>query len=140
MTKAAREVLEDCCAAAEEIVDGIQGRAWRIRWVAAVVLLRMVGHVLKKVDATLSKSYERAIDDVWRQLTCSKPNPAIFWGFIEAERNNVVHEYEVGAGQGATVHIGPNKPTAYHYLINNGPFKGRDQRAVLKDAIAWWKS
>lgn len=140
MTKAAREVLEDCRGAVDEIVDGIQGRSWRRRWVTAVVLLRTVGHVLEKVDVRISSEYRRAIDDAWAQLKSSKPNPEIFWQFIEAERNNIMKEYEVGAGQGATVRLGQNKPIEHHYLINSGPFAGRDQRVVLREAIAWWES
>lgn len=140
MTKAARDVLEDCRGAVDEIVDGIQGRVWRRRWVATVVLLRTVGYVLARVDAKVSPRYKQAIDEAWKKLSRSKPEPIIFWEFIEVERHNIVHEYELGAGQGATVHLGQNKPTEHHYLINSGPFAGRDQRAVLKEAIAWWES
>lgn len=140
MTRAAREVLEDCRGAMEEIVDGVQGRAWRIRWVAAVVLLRTVGYVLKTVDAKISDRYKQAIDVAWTALKQSEPDPAIFWGFIDAERNNIIHEYEVGAGQGVTVFPGQNKPADHHYLINTGPFAGRDQREVVREAITWWES
>ena len=140
MTLAAREVLEDCRGAVDEIGDGIQGRAWRRRWVAAVVLLRTVGYVLGKIDVNIGPRYKVAIDAAWKQLNGSKPRPVIFWEFIEAERNNIIHEYEVGAGQGATVHLGQNKPIENHYLVNTGPFTGRDQRDVLREAIEWWES
>jgi hypothetical protein len=26
----------------------------------------------------------------------------------------------------------------YHYVINEGPYQGRDQRDVLREAIDWW--
>ena len=139
MTFAAREVLEDCRGAIDEIGGGIQGRAWRRRWVAAVVLLRTVGYVLAKIDINISSRYKTAIEDAWVRLNQSKPKPPIFWEFIEAERNNNIHEYEVGAGQGVTVHIGQNKPTENHYLVNTGPFAGCDQRDVLREAITWWE-
>lgn len=139
MTRTAREVLEDCKGAIEEIGGGVQGRAWRRRWVAAVVLLRTVGYVLAKVDTRLSAKYKTAIDQAWEDLNKTKPEPAIFWSFIDAERHNIVHEYEVGAGQDVTVHLGQNKPTEYHYLIKTGPFTGQDQREVLRQAIAWWE-
>lgn len=140
MTQTAREVLEDCRGAVEEIGGGVQGSAWRRRWVTAVVLLRTVGHVLGKIDVNISPKYKSAIGDAWSQLGQSKPQHAIFWEFIEAERNNIIHEYEVGAGQGVTVHLGQNKPTEHHYLINAGPYKGRDQREVLGEAIVWWEN
>lgn len=140
MTRAAREVLEDCRGAVDEIGGGVQGRAWRRRWVAAVVLLRSVGYVLAAVDSRIGAKYKSAIDRAWTELNRTKPNPAIFWSFIDVERHNIIHEYEVGAGQGVTVHVGQNKPTEHHYLITTGPFTGQDQRDVLRQAIAWWEA
>jgi hypothetical protein len=138
MTRVARKVLEDCRGAVKEIVDGIQGSAWRRRYVAAVVLLRTVGYVLK-IDALQSNAYKHAIDNAWTDLNKSKPDPLIFWEFIDKERNNIIHEYEVRAGQGVTVHLGQNKAIEYHYLINDGQFQDCDQRDVLNEAINWWE-
>ena len=138
MTRAAREVLEDCRVAVQQLGGGTQGRAWRIQWVAAVVLLRAVGHVLNSVDGKVPK-YASAIADEWDELKRSKPAPPIFWQFIETERNNIVKEYEIGAGQGVTVYVGQNRPHDTHYLINVGPYQGREQREVLAEAIAWWE-
>jgi hypothetical protein len=73
MTQAAREVLEDCRGAVDEIVDGIQGRSWRRRWITAVVLLRAVGHVLENVDVKISPHYKRAIREAWSKLKYSEP-------------------------------------------------------------------
>lgn len=139
MTLSAREALEDCRGAIDEIGGGIQGRPWRRRWVAAVVLLRTVGYVLAKIDVNISSRYKIAIEAAWSRLNQSKPEPPIFWEFIDAERHNIIHEYEVGAGQGVTVHLGQNKPTEHHYLVNTGPFAGRDQRDVLREAVTWWE-
>jgi hypothetical protein len=33
----------------------------------------------------------------------------------------------------------PSLPTLYHYTINEGPYKGRDQRELLQEAIDWWE-
>lgn len=140
MTQAAREVLEDCRGAIDDIDGLVQGRVWRRRWVAAVVLLRSVGYVLAAVDAKISPNYKKAIADSWDRLNQSKPSPAIFWEFIDRERHNIVHEYEVGAGQGATVHLGQNVRVERHYVVNTGLFAGRDQRELLGEAIAWWET
>jgi hypothetical protein len=141
MTTAARAVLEDCRGALAELVDGLQGGAWRRRWITAVVLLRAVGHILDKIDSRSAK-YARPIAAAWSSLNGSKPAPTIFWAFIESERNNILKEYELSAGQGATVGpLGASKPTVtHHYLINSGPFAGRDQRDVVREAIAWWEA
>jgi hypothetical protein len=138
MTVAAREVLEDCRAAAAEIGNCVQGRAWRCRWVAAVVLLRTVGYVLATVDSKRNSKLKQAIDSAWARTQASKPEPSMFWQFIDEERNNIIHEYEVGAGQGATVYPGTQARVEHHYVINTGIFAGRDQREVLGEAIAWW--
>ena len=85
MTRAAREVLEDCRGAIDEIGGGIQGRAWRRRWVTAVVLLRTVGYVLAKIDVNISPKYKLAIEAAWNRLNKSKSTTPIFWEFIDAE-------------------------------------------------------
>lgn len=155
MTIAARETLEDCRGAIDELVDGVQGRDWRRKWILAVVLLRAVGHVLNKVDGARSPAYRTAIDKWWSGLNASKPAPSIFWHFIEKERNSILKEYQTAAGQGVTVQLtgieirinrqtGDQKvdqpnPPIYHYTFNSGPYKGRDQREVLSEAIAWWE-
>jgi hypothetical protein len=141
MTQAAREVLEDCKIALSSIREGIQGREWRVQWVAAVTLLRIVGHVLDKIDSRRSPAYKQSIDRAWKLLQSTKPNPEIFWGFIDDERNAVLKEYSISAGQGVTIDLsGTHGVATYHYIINSGPFKGQDQRNVISDAIAWWES
>ncbi|WP_020161261.1 hypothetical protein [Methylobacter marinus] len=152
MTKHAREVLEDCKVAAAEIKDGVTGREWRIKWVAAVALLRAVGHTLRKVDASSDQTMEQLVSEAWDKLVSTKPEPKIFWQFIEDERNNILKEYRLGAGQGVTIRPGtlhvnlkngeqwsePGEPTLFHYKMTSGPYKGRDQRDVLNEAIDWW--
>ncbi|HEY9209789.1 MAG TPA: hypothetical protein VIO56_00125 [Methylotenera sp.] len=112
---------------------------WRRRWVATTVLLRAVGHVLDNVDSQSSPKMKSAIDAAWVELKSQKPNPAIFWQFIDDERNNIVKEYVIGAGHNVTVFPGANQPADYEYVINTGPFKGHLQRDVVKEAIAWWE-
>ncbi|MEH0168662.1 hypothetical protein [Roseateles microcysteis] len=140
MTVAAREVLEDCRGAVDEIGGGVQGRAWRRRWVAAVVLMRTVGYVLAAVDSKRSPAHKAAIDKAWAALSATKPEPAIFWSFIDMERHSIVHEYDIGAGQGVTVSPGAAIPVEHHYVMNSGPYAGKDQREVLRDCIGWWES
>ena len=140
MTRAAREVLEDSRVALAGFSDGIQGREWRVKWISAVVLLRAVGHVLDKVDGDNNDSLALAIQEAWRELQSTKPEPAIFWQFINDERNNILKEYLINAGQGVTVNLGSVPPhVTYHYVINSGPFAGREQRQLIGDAIDWWQ-
>ena len=50
MTARARIVLEDCRLALQLLEEETDLRRWRLHWVAAVALVRAVGHVLEKVD------------------------------------------------------------------------------------------
>ncbi|QDL39408.1 hypothetical protein [Rhodoferax sediminis] len=151
MTAAAREVLEDCRGAIDGLVDGIQGRDWRRQWILSIVLLRAIGHVLDKVDGSRSSAARAAIDKWWAGV--KQARPSIFWDFIEEERNSVLKQYQSNAGQGVTVRLSgmqmgangapskvdPPMPAIYHYVLNDGPFKGRDHRDVLRKALAWWE-
>lgn len=153
MTSAARETLVDCCGALAELIDGVQGRDWRRKWILAVVLLRTVGHVLDKVDGAKSSSYRAAIDKWWSGIKASKPAPTIFWALIDEERNSILKEYQTAAGQGVSVggmfieinqrtgeqKVHPTMPPIYHYTFNSGSYKDRDQREVLLEAIDWWE-
>jgi hypothetical protein len=118
-----------------------------------LALLRSVGYVLKNADARSDAALERIVDRKWRELATSIPEPAIFWSFVEQERNTILKEYQINAGVNVTVRPGtnehnlatgevrelaPSRPTVYDYLINSGPFRGRDQRDVVAEAIAWW--
>ncbi len=119
------------------MTEGIMGARWRVRWVAAIALLRAVGHVLRNVDSKTDPGWKNAIDAAWSQLLASKPKPAIYWEFIQDERNSVLKEYRPKAGQGVTIHVG-STPVEYAYAMNDGTYKGRDPRDVVREAIDWW--
>jgi hypothetical protein len=110
--------------------------------------------VLDNVDGERDLKLRHAIDDWWKNLKSTKPEPLIFWALIDEERNAILKEYQTRAGQGVTIQLSgieinlrtgeqksdpPNPPT-YHYTINTGPFGGREQRELLGEAIAWWEA
>ena len=153
MTIAARQVVEDCRGALAELADDVQGPTWRRRWIVSIVLLRTVGHVLDKVDGARSPKHREAIARWWKELGATKPKPEIFSLFVEEERNTIVKQYQTNAGQGVTVQLGgvqismgtgqqqadPPGPPIFHYTMNAGYFKGRDQRDLIAEAIHWWE-
>ena len=96
MTERARQVLDDARAAVSAHREDLFGPAFRISWFTVVGLLRSVGHVLGKVDSTHSPEMAAAIARSWSRLVESKPEPAIFWGFIDSERNRFLKNYEHG--------------------------------------------
>ena len=129
----------------------MQGRQWHRRWITCVVLLRAIGHVLDKVDGERDTNLRKTIDAWWKSVKEIKPEPLIFWGFIDQERNSILKKYQTRAGQGVTIQLSgialnrrtgeqrsdPLKPPTYHYTINTGSFAGREQRELLAEAIAW---
>ncbi len=70
---------------------------WRLSWVAGLALLRAIGHVLAKVDAKTSLAHGEAITAIWQGFQADRAGSAIFWEFIEKERNNLLKTYSFGA-------------------------------------------
>lgn len=103
MPLAARTVLEDCRQAAPLFTPGLQGRQWRIAYMAYVALLRADYHVLKSKDAAIDPAFRIKFETWDSKLFASKPAPEIYWEFIVSERNLLLKEYQSLAGQGVTV-------------------------------------
>jgi len=170
---AARNVLDDCRWALNQHTPDLQGEAFRVSWVALVALLRAVGHVLRKVDAERSDAHlKAAIHRHWTKLNARKAarEPAIYWDFIEQERNMVLKQYTLGAKRiahllpsgpidpdkgriaihielsggkskpGRTGRIEFSSPVEVRSEITGGPFKGQNERAVVERAIEWWQT
>jgi hypothetical protein len=148
----AREVLADCGLALADFEAAGPTPYWRTRWIGLVASLRCVGHVLHKVDAAQNSDLKRAIAAEWATLSKSKPEPRIFWEFIEEERNNILKAYEFGARMNTTIrpgtaHLslrgegsqGPSGPTSYDSFIRSGTFAGRDALEICRIAITFWR-
>ena len=139
MTKHAQKVLEDCKKTFAEFEPNLEGIYWRKKYILIIVLLRAVGHVLKKVDANTSEVLRLSIDKWWANLTQQK-EPEIFWKFIEIERNNIVKEYKSEAVQ--ITHLIPftnSKNQRIQHIMDSGFFKGRSQHELIQEAIDWWE-
>lgn len=155
MTRAARMVLQDARHAIERHTETLQAEEFRASWFAVIGLLRAVGHVLDKVDAKSSPMLEQAIRTKWNQLSASRPEPTIFWGFIHAERNRFLKSYEHGIDRSITIPTlsgvgflkfdGGNARGgrfavghAFNSVITSGPYAGQNERAVAFAAHLWW--
>jgi hypothetical protein len=155
---ASREVLERCDYLLTELRAEPKGIAWQAKLSATIALLRSVGHILER-ESKASKSFETAVKQWWKGLKQRKPKPEIFWQFMEDERNLILKEGQLRAGQsvaitlvGATVialagdQVAPppapqQSPQAiYSYHMNDGPFSGRDPRELVAEAIMWWRT
>lgn len=166
MTERARLVLGDARSALARHKEVVAGSEFRASWFAIVGLLRAVGHVLSKVDAGTDPRVASAVEACWAELNRSKPEPAIFWGFIDSERNRFLKNYEHGitrvrifrtsspqnvlaldlanAEKGTqllTVHGIPNDvpDRSIVSVLSDGPFAGTPEIEVATRAIEWWE-
>ena len=149
-----REVLDDCRTALADFRASGARPYWRTRWTGLVALLRAAGHVLDKVDGAQSTQWRLAVDNAWDECKKTQPNPRILWEFIEAERNNVLKAYDVGACVNITVRPAPailsfsptiapfqkSKPTTYETFLRTGFYNGQDAEAVCEEAIEFWNN
>jgi hypothetical protein len=156
MTARARLVLDDCRLALQLLEDETDLRRWRLHWVAAIALIRAVGHVLDKVDGK-SQAVKAASRTAYARWTGNAPEHEIFREFIERERNTILKQYDFNLhpheevefvlvsklqrpSDGAVVEaaeVFPIGDNIYRPLLD-GFREGDDARDVLSEAIAWW--
>ncbi len=145
----ARAALDDArCALIDFEQSGNTGFR-RSRWVALITLLRSVGLVLKRVDWQTADSLSQVrIDAAWQALKDSKPDPRIFHEFIDDERFSVVHRYDSSAAVIVTGYMtghpfpplpAPSDRVAPQFVMDKGPFKGRDPLELAREAIEFWE-
>jgi hypothetical protein len=157
--QATREVVSRCEFFRQKLWENPVGVAWQAQFSGCIALLRSVGHVLDKVDAASSERLASNARKWWDSIKASKPEARIFWEFIEKERNLILKESEIRAGQSVTIDlrgvqaqgsVAGEKPEpttllaeartepSYSYQMNQGHFAGRDPRELIGEAIAWW--
>ena len=142
---AAREVLYDCMQALEMLQTEVSFDRFRVIWVAAIAQVRAVGHVLHKIDSEKDQKLKKIIAESYDAWKVNKEENAIFWDFIENERNSVLKQYEFGFlfGPLGVITLGEEEPAelddGLFCPILEGRYGGEDCRDILSDAIKWWK-
>jgi hypothetical protein len=154
----ARQVLDDCRVALQLLEAEKDLQCWRIHWVAALALVRAVGHVLDKVDGADPKIGDEA-HAAFKRWKGNAPEHVIFREFIDRERNNILKEYEfnlhpeehvqvtligtlqplAGGDPIKTAEIIPIGENIYRPLLG-GFREGDDARDVLSEAMDWWEA
>jgi hypothetical protein len=154
-------VLHDCAYALRNHTPSLQGEDFRLSWWTIVSLLRAVGHVLDKVDKFTSEKHKMVIEQEYNKLKSAKPEPAIYWQFINFERDRFLKEYQYGIdrflcvstimdGKEYIVEVGldnmigariSSEDASSHTesIMNSGPFKGLNEVEVATIAVEWWK-
>lgn len=147
---AARQVLADARRAADWLEnDEIDEQVFRILWAGTLALVRAVGHVLHRVDAAENPILRDIVRKAYRSWKQDRERHAIFEGFIELERNNILKEYRAGYQIGEIgVVLDPYDggdrciavlPPSIYRPLAEGPFEGDDARDVLAVALQWWQ-
>jgi hypothetical protein len=156
MTQAARQVLADCRIALKFLEEETDLDRWRVHWAGAVALVRAVGHVLHKVDGQRPHVQQLA-NSAFKNWKSDDRQHEIFREFIEAERNNILKQYqfshhpldEVAIAVELTLADPENGQLKRHSEvfelgenvyrpIIQGYREGDDARDVYQDALDWW--
>ncbi|MCK0159887.1 hypothetical protein [Allomuricauda sp. F6463D] len=89
----ADQVIRDCIFCKNELKDALEtnnSQKIRVNWITCLTLLRMVGHVLEKVDKKNYPSSQIVFSSLWNE----KKVDDVFLNFIEKERNEAIKEYK----------------------------------------------
>lgn len=143
----ARAALDDARHVRAKLEDELDEREWRLQWVLVLTLLRVIGHVLDKVDAASNPAL-RAITTVrYAQWKCG-PSHVVFHSFIETERNLILKEYRTSLWEGPAFAVSTDDEVVELFdlaegnlfrPLEGGPYAGEDGRDIIDDALRWWQ-
>jgi len=134
------EDVEQCIAWLDSEDDEFR---FRMGLIAAVALVRAVGHVLKKVDGARDSTLTEVIDARFAAWKADRVYARIFWDFIESERNYVLKQYELRF-QFSPMVTTPEADHAWrlgsaiYCPLTEGAYCGEHACDVLREAVAWW--
>lgn len=107
--------------------DGEELYEWKLYWIAGIAALRIIGHVLDKVDSEKSAEHKAITSKWWQDLKSDRENNAIFWEFIEKERNSLLKTYTFGAK------LAHDDEGFYILFGDDG-----DAFQLFREAVYWW--
>lgn len=145
--------FNDAEAEIEDTIRCIAERGrWRPRLVSSIGLLRTMGDILRKVEAKQSEAHRACIIPWWDRLRDTKPEPRIWWDFIDKDRSLILHEYAfrverrfprlLASSTGVPMVAASGRmflASADLFTVTEGHFKGRDGRHLLREALQWWR-
>ena len=131
---------------------------WRVLWAGAIALLRTVGHVLQKVDGK-DPALRPLVDSAYNRWKANRSGNAVYWEFVEKERNNILKEYRFHVHEAGEVDVVVTRDVvdddAGHTSTMEGVFtlkdnlfrpitdgfgQGEDARDIYSEAMKWWHS
>ena len=127
--------------------DDLAFSSWKVQWAGICSLLKTAVHLMK-LDAKRCFSVELrgAMHAAWQDLGNRRSEHAIFWEFVNKERNNILKEYEFSAYEGFINEDGSIDWTTSilsmvdkdrGLFIRGGPYGGRRALEVASEAADW---
>ena len=153
LASSAKSVLTDVKYLRNKLELEVDDTEWRLQWVACVVLLRVIGHVLYKVDAGRSSFLKTSAEHHFQKWK-DEDQHVILREFIDKERNNILKEYTSNMSEGPLPIIvqverfgddADSEMLGYlmqentYRPMNDGFYEGEDGRTLIDDAIVWWE-
>lgn len=153
MTTGARKVLFDCRVALGMLEDETDTQRWRVTWVGAVALIRVVGHVLDKVDGRANQELGRLANARFARWKIGAGDDRLFVEFIDRERNNILKQYSFGVDTSEVVRLDVVSTDQERVPLVEGTFDLdenlfrpvvwdgaiEDARDLYGEAINWWQ-
>ena len=138
---AARRVLRDVYRTRNELSQALATgnlAQIRLRWITAVTLLRAVGHLLKKFDASRSPALAKSIDAAWKRWEEFPLHHLIFHEFIKKKRDIVLKEYRSSIFPPSS-ETRSTKRTCFYETILIGDTTYSPEGAIGA-SIKWWEN
>lgn len=141
----ARAILNDSLSAMHMLQDAVDSpdavKQVPVLWVAAVTMLRAIGHVLQKVDAAGNPAVRALLEQAWPQW---QKDPV--FQRLESYRNSTLKEYDFGWEHrvvpvwSAPHHRPEDDPDGRHFgflFFQDGPGDAMEELWICRE---WWSS
>lgn len=124
---------------------------WKVIWIGACALLR-TSIDLFKIDrrSCINKRIREEIRSEWNSIKKNEADHAIYWEFLQKERNNILHQYDWQSYEMWMDEDGNIRPPARMTLLTvrpkeaksvlimrSGHFKDRNSLELLQESAEW---
>lgn len=123
---------------------------WKVIWIGTCTILRTAIDLFR-VDgkSCLAPRIKEEINAEWKSIDHHKSDHPIFWEFLRAERNNILHEYQWQAYEAWMKPDGTFRAPQFSLMIleddgarpmllmRDGHFKGQNSLELLKEGANW---
>ncbi|MDH5530828.1 MAG: hypothetical protein OEY05_12395 [Paracoccaceae bacterium] len=117
---------------------------WRFDFIVAITTLRVVGHVLHKVDCLMFPVIKPEVEARFLRWKRGQGDDVLFTDFIEESRNTLLKTYSFPSADTTAFdedEFGCFIDEEMHPdVVQRGPFKGENVIGLLQHSHRWWQS